>query len=148
MHVWMPSGCYLLAAQTLDHLVRKKQAIYVQHVVVDRLEETGEMVRIHAHDRRSSAPKTFDAARVFLGSGVFPTAKILLKSLQQPNITLTMQDSQYFVLPLLGWYSTSSFAHTKLHTLSQVFIEMTDQALGDYPCTCNSIPITTCMLRH
>jgi choline dehydrogenase-like flavoprotein len=128
-----PQNAIYSTAQTLDHLVRKKQISYVQHVVVDRLEETGEMVRIHAHDRRSGAPQTFDAARVFLGSGVFPTAKILLKSLQQPNATLTMQDSQYFVLPLLGWYRAAAFARAKLHTLSQVFIEMTDQALGDYP---------------
>jgi choline dehydrogenase-like flavoprotein len=128
-----PQDAIYSTAQTLDRLVRKKQISYVQDVVVDRLEETGEMVRIHAHDRISGAPQTFDAARVFLGSGVFPTAKILLKSLQQPNATLTMQDSQYFVLPLLGWYSAAAFARAKLHTLSQVFIEMTDQALGDYP---------------
>jgi choline dehydrogenase-like flavoprotein len=128
-----PQNAIYSAVQTLEHLVRQKQVCYVQNVVVDRLEETGETVRIHAHDRGSGASKTFDAARVFLGSGVFPTAKILLKSLQQPGATLTMRDSQYFLLPLLGWYGAASFLRTDVHTLSQVFIEMTDQALGDHP---------------
>jgi len=128
-----PRNAIYSAAQTLNHLVRKKQASYVKNVVVDRLEEAGEVVRIHGHDRLSGASKTFDAARVFLGSGVLPTAKILLKSLQQPGATLTMRDSQYFLLPLLGFYAASHFSHANLHTLSQVFIEITDQALGYHP---------------
>jgi choline dehydrogenase-like flavoprotein len=128
-----PHNAIYSAAQTLDHLVRKKQVIYVKDVVVDRLEEAGEVVRIHAHDRLSGASKTFDAARVFLGTGVLPTAKILLKSLQQPSATLTMLDSQYFLLPLLGFYGASYFSHANLHTLSQVFIEIVDQALGNHP---------------
>jgi choline dehydrogenase-like flavoprotein len=128
-----PRNAIYSAAQTLHHLMRKKQACYVKNVVVDRIEEAGEMVRIHAHDRLSGASKTFDATRVFLGSGVLPTAKILLKSLQQPGATLTMRDSQYFLLPLLGLYGASYFSRANLHTLSQVFIEITDQALGGYP---------------
>jgi len=128
-----PHNAIYSAAQTLNHLVRKKKVSYVKDVVVDRVEEAGETVRIHAHDRLSGASKTFDAARVFLGTGVLPTAKILLKSLQQPGATLTMRDSQYFLLPLLGFYGASCFSHSNLHTLAQVFIEIVDQALGNHP---------------
>ncbi len=128
-----PHNAIYSAAQTLNHLVHKKQVSYVKNVVVDRVEEAGETVRIHAHDRLSGASQTFDAARVFLGSGVLPTAKILLKSLQQPGATLTMRDSQYFLLPLLGFHGAYYSSQVNLHTLSQVFIEIVDQALGNYP---------------
>lgn len=128
-----PRNAIYSSVQTLNHLVRRKQADYVKNVVVDRLEEAGEVVRIYAHDRLSGESKTFDAARVFLGAGVLPTAKILLKSLRQAGATLIMRDSQYFLLPLLGFYGASYFSHANSHTLSQVFIEITDQALGSYP---------------
>ncbi len=131
-----PHHAIYSAAQTLGQLVRQKQVRYVKNVVVDRVEETGETVRIHAHDRLSGASQTFDAARVFLGCGVIPTAKILLKSLQQPSATLTMRDSLYFLLPLLGFHGASYSSHTNFHTLSQVFIEIVDQALGNYPVHC------------
>jgi choline dehydrogenase-like flavoprotein len=128
-----PHNAIYSAAQTLNHLVRKKQVCYEKNVVVDWVEEVGEMVRIHTHDRLSGTPKTFDADRVFIGAGVLPTAKILLKSFQQPEATLTMRDSQYFLLPLLGFYKASCFSRTNLHTLSQVFIEIVDQELGAHP---------------
>lgn len=128
-----PRNAIYSAGQTLDHLVRKKQANYVKNVVVDRLEEADEVVRIYAHDRLSGASKTFDANRVFLGSGVLPTAKILLESLQQMGATLTMRDSQYFLLPLLGFDSATYSSHANSHTLSQVFIEITDRTLGFNP---------------
>lgn len=128
-----PHNAIYSSAQTLNHLVRKKQVRYLKDVVVDRVEEAGDTVRIHAHDRLSGEPRTFDAARVFIGTGVLPTAKILLKSLQQPDATLTMRDSQYFLLPLLGFYGASQFSHTNLHTLAQVFIDIEDQALGIHP---------------
>jgi choline dehydrogenase-like flavoprotein len=128
-----PHNAIYSAAQTLNHLVRKKQVSYIKNVVVDRIEEIGERVHIHAHDRLSGAPKTFDATRVFLGSGVLPTAKILLKSLKKENATLIMRDSQYFLLPLFGFYSASYLSKTRSHTLSQVFIEIIDQALGYHP---------------
>ena len=131
-----PHHAIYSAAQTLGHMVQKKQVRYVKNVVVDCVEEAGETVRIHAHDRLSGAPHTFAATRVFLGCGVIPTAKILLKSLQQPSATLTMRDSLYFLLPLVGWHSASSSSRVHLHTLAQVFIEIMDQALGNYPVHC------------
>ncbi len=131
-----PHHAIYSAAQTLGHMVQKKQVRYVKNVVVDCVEEAGETVRIHAHDRLSGAPHTFAATRVFLGCGVIPTAKILLKSLQQPSATLTMRDSLYFLLPLVGWHGASSSSRVHLHTLAQVFIEIMDQALGNYPVHC------------
>ncbi len=128
-----PHNAIYSSAQTLNHLMRKKQVWYVKDVVVDRVEEASETVRIYAHDRLSGASKTFDAARVFIGAGVLPTAKILLKSFQQPDAPLTMRDSQYFLLPLFGFYGASHFSRPNLHALAQVFIEIVDQVLSTHP---------------
>src|SRR6202035_3592901 len=46
---------------------------------------------------------------------------------------LTMRDSQYFLLPLFGFYGASHFSLPNLHTLAQVFIEIEDPALGIHP---------------
>ena len=60
--------------------------------------------------------------RVYLGSGVLSTTKILLASLNAYEQTLTLKDNQFFLLPLLRNEGTDDVTREDLFTLAQIFI--------------------------
>lgn len=128
-----PHDVIYKSSHTLDHLVRAGQVTYVRDVVVDALEETGEGVTIKAHGRHSGAAVSFAADTVFVGAGVLSTARIMLNSLPAGDLSLTMRDSQYFLLPLLGRHAAPDIERTGAHTLAQLFIEIFDPQLGPHP---------------
>lgn len=128
-----PHDVIYKSSHTLDQLVGAGQVTYVKDVVVDALEETGDGVEIKAHDHRTGAALSFAASRVFVGAGVLSSARIMLNSLPARDVSLTMRDSQYFLLPLLGRYAAPSLEHVYSHTLAQLFIELFDPELGPYP---------------
>lgn len=128
-----PHDAIYKSSHTLDRLVRADQVTYMKDIVVDALEETGGGVAIKAHDRRSGAALCFAADRVFVGAGALSSARIMLNSLPSRDVSLTMRDSQYFLLPLLGRYPAPSIEHVGAHTLAQIFIEVFDPQLGPHP---------------
>jgi choline dehydrogenase-like flavoprotein len=62
--------------------------------------------------------------RVYLAAGVIPTAQILLRSQSAYNQPLRLQDSQYFLFPLVLARRTRDVQTEPLYTLSQLFIEL------------------------
>ena len=128
-----PHDVIYKSSHTLDQMVRAGQVTYVKDIVVDALEETGDGVEIKAHDRRTGAALSFGAGRVFVGAGVLSSARIMLNSLPARDVSLTMRDSQYFLLPLLSRYAAPSLEQVYSHTLAQIFIEVFDPQLGPYP---------------
>lgn len=106
---------------------------YEKNILVQRVAESGSGVTIFAQDLRDGSPRRFEADRVFIGCGVFQTARIMLQSLEAGDHSLTVHDSQYFLLPILGLRAANGVTAEKLHTLSQVFIEVSDSEVSPYP---------------
>jgi ferredoxin len=119
-----PYSCIYNSADTVRELRRETGFSYQRDVVVTALRENPGQVIIEGHDRRTRAPLSFEAGRVYLAAGVIPTAQILLRSQSAYDQPLCLRDSQYFLFPLVLARRTRGVQTESLYTLSQLFIEI------------------------
>lgn len=126
-----PHGLIYSAEQTLTRLAAERRLQYRSGITVQRVSEKGSQVLIEAVDS-SGKMLELKADRVFLGAGLLNTTTILLRSLQKYNTPVQIQDSQYFLLPLLRFTGTGNVTQEPLHTLSQLFFEIFDEAISPY----------------
>jgi hypothetical protein len=87
---------------------------------VIEFQENDNSVKVVYLDEHGSI-NTLDACRIFFGSGALSTAKIILDSLGIKNKSLSLLDSQYFLLPFLGPSYRDS---EEIQTLAQAFVEI------------------------
>ena len=127
-----PYGCIFNSADTVRQLQCRPGFTYQRDAIVTTLSEAGGRVHIRGFDRRSRAPLALSARRVYLASGVMPTAQILLRSQGDYDQPLRLRDSQYFLFPLLLARGTIGLPAEALHTLSQVFLELNDPAVSPH----------------
>lgn len=118
------------AAFTLRQLRRLPNFRYEPGFVVERLREKDGSVLVEGHDLATLAPRRFEADRLLLGAGVVPSTAILLNSLADLDVRIRIQDSFYFLLPLLRFQSVPDPAREELHTLAQAFIVMRDPTIS------------------
>lgn len=128
-----PRDVIYKSSHTLDALIRARQITYTPHVVVDHLGETDDGVRLSVHDPRDGRAEVIEAERVFVACGGIGTARLMLNSLTTPDTTLTLRDSQYFLLPIVALKGQTGMAKARLHTLAQVFVEIEDERISAYP---------------
>lgn len=121
-----PYGVIYSSSHTLDVLRRHPNFAYRSNIAVDKIVESGQKVSLFAHDVKTRERLQLLGSRVFLACGVLSTTKILLESLEAFNQTVTLQDSSYFLLPLLRFGRTADVSSERLHTLAQVFLEISD----------------------
>jgi choline dehydrogenase-like flavoprotein len=126
-----PYGLIYNTASTLDELRTHSNFTYVKDVVVQRVSEANGKVKIVAQSRSDAQPLFFEASRVYIAAGVLSTTKVLLDSMGAYDRELTLKDSQYFLLPLLRYRGVAGASEERLHTLSQVFIEVFDRELSE-----------------
>lgn len=112
------------ARHTLEDLRRSPGFDYRGGLVVDRVLETADGVRVEARERDSGAPASFLADKVFLACGVLSSTRIVLGSLGAHGRELRLKTNQHFVLPLLRFSSVPGVGEERLHTLAQVFLEL------------------------
>ena len=117
---------------TLDAIRKNKNLTYIPNIVVKNLKEENGKVIIQTRSRTGNKSRSFSAERVFVGSGVVPTAKIMLGSMKVFNEPVFVQDSQHFILPLVRYTRTKGVSEEKLFTLAQLFIEHFDESLDSH----------------
>ncbi|MGD9801166.1 MAG: GMC oxidoreductase [Parvularculaceae bacterium] len=126
-----PYGVIFNAAGEVEKLLRHARFRYAPQKRAVRFEEHGDGVRVTLADARSGASETIDAARLFIGAGVLPTARIVLNSLPGQIERLTLLDSQHLLMPMLHqWAPPADIATTPQNTLAQAFIELSDARLS------------------
>jgi hypothetical protein len=113
-------------AFTLDELIEHPRFQYRPDVMVERFWEEGEAVRIEARSHPDREALSFEGSRLIVASGVLPSAQMVLRSMQAYDTTLSILDSQYFLLPLMRYAGAPGISSDPLHTLAQVFIEIFD----------------------
>lgn len=106
---------------------------YEPGILVERVEETGAGVRLSGYRLGTREPWSMEAARAYLGAGVLPSTRIVLHSREAYEQPLTIKDSQYFLFPMLQAAGTPGVREEALYTLSQLFLELADPALGEHP---------------
>lgn len=113
------------ARHTLERLRADPGFTYRPGAVVRCFEETANGVTLTLADGA-----TIGGARAFLGAGVLETARILLASAPGRG-ALTMKDSQHAFVPLIQrWPNPERPDRGRLHTLTQVFLEIDNQAVS------------------
>jgi len=127
-----PYGYIYNSADTLRELMQQPGFHYEQDVIVRRVSEVGDTALIEGCNRLTRAPFEMKCRRLYLAAGVVPTAQILLHSRNLYDQTIWMKDSQYFLLPLAMINAAGDVRKEQLHTLSQLFLEITDPSVSPY----------------
>ena len=124
------------AAQTVETLRKNPRFRYRPGLIVRSVAEQGDRVIVKTEDQRTGALQELEASRCFLGAGVLGTARIVLESLGWQGRSFRMIDSQYNVLPLLAFHPTRGVEREPLHTLCQMFLEISDPTLSRHNIHC------------
>jgi choline dehydrogenase-like flavoprotein len=119
------------SAHTLTELLLHDNFHYIKDIIVQKVTDQPEGVIVSAVSRESGEKLSFHGSRIYLACGAVSTTKILLESLGAYDRPVKMRDSQWFLIPLLRYRKVSGVANEDLHTLSQVFIELTDSTLSN-----------------
>jgi choline dehydrogenase-like flavoprotein len=117
------------SADALAGLQSNANFQYAPNVIVTRLTESAGRVQITAKSRGPAEPLLFQADRVYLACGPISTSQILLESLEAFDAPLRLLDSCLFLLPLLRLGAAGDVTEERLHTLSQIFLEIADPAV-------------------
>lgn len=127
-----PYGLIYNSVFTLEYLKKHKNFHYIKDVIVKKVKELGDNVKIVAQNRIEGDEKTYEGSRVFLGCGTLSTTKIMLTSMEAYNQDILIKDSQHFILPFLTYKGVGNVTKEKLHSLSQLYIELFDKKLSPY----------------
>ena len=124
-----PYGLIYDASATLAEL-RRSGLHYRSGCIVDRLVEGPRGVSLIGRSLASGDAVRFEAERVYVACGAVATTRLLLASLEAFDRPVLMQDSQYFLLPLLRLRGVPAPRHEALHTLAQLFLELRHPQVG------------------
>jgi choline dehydrogenase-like flavoprotein len=120
-----PYGSIYNAAHTFDRLRRDGSIDYRGGIYVDRLTELDGRVEIAFHERRrAQATGVLSASRVFVACGAVSSTRLVLASGTRSRPAARLQDSQYFVIPMVTAQTASISTATQGNTLAQVFLEL------------------------
>ena len=125
-----PYGLIYSTRATVQALRAVPGFSYQPGLLVRRLTERHADVAIDAVTRDTLEPRRFEASRVYLAAGALASTAILLESLPARPPAMTLRQSDHFLLPLALRRSAGRMATERLHTLSQMFIEVTDAAVA------------------
>jgi choline dehydrogenase-like flavoprotein len=128
-----PYGLIYSARTTLStRLLPSSGFTYIAGVLVRSVSERGGRVIIEAVCRDTQQRRTFEASRVYLAAGVLESTAILLRSMPSPPASVLLRQSDHFLLPLLLRGFRGRVAAERLHTLSQLFIEILDRSVSPH----------------
>jgi choline dehydrogenase-like flavoprotein len=126
-----PYGLIYTSAHSLTELNQFPNFQYLRGYYVERVEEAGHDVMVHARRVESGMTERFSAERVFLGCGTISTTKIILESLGETGREVLARDNQFFLTPLLRSNGVPGVVGEDLHTLSQVCLELFDPVVSE-----------------
>lgn len=128
-----PKNLVFNSASIVAQLASHPRFTYRPGIVVDTVRESGSEVVLDTRTLDGGNHAELRAARVFLGCGPLSTTRIVLASLGAFDREVVMQDSQYYIFPMLRYRSTAGFDREQNHSLAQIFVEMFDKSVS--PCS-------------
>ena len=130
-----PDDLIYSSSQTFADWIAAGHVDYQPGIVVERFRESDGLVEVECRSLAGERQmRTFD--RLFVAAGVIPTASIVLSSLGQFDTPVTGKDSHYFLFPLLRLSGSGDVRREALQTLSQIFIDVTDESWGSAVAHC------------
>lgn len=119
--------------QTLEDLLENGKFRYVGGHKAERLEEGADAVTIHASRIKDGAKAVFTAERVYVGCGALASAMLVAASLPGKSLTLPVVYQPYVMIPLMLLKNFPDAPTERLHTLSQLNIELEDEKISAHP---------------
>lgn len=116
-------GSIYATSHTLQKMIDQKQITYRPYFMVQKMVENKTGITLHIKNTKTGATKTTEYDYVFLGAGAINTARIMLQSTQQFGNSLTMADSQKFIIPILAWQNTPDTLPLTYPTLPALFLD-------------------------
>ena len=126
-----PYGLIYSSSTTLNWLLSNEHFYYYNNIMVEKLVESGDKVKILAKSLISSENLEFEGSIVFLAAGTVSSTRILLQSLEAFYYPLIFKHSDHFQIPLLRFKNTSKITTEEMHTLTQIFIELIDGSISE-----------------
>jgi choline dehydrogenase-like flavoprotein len=114
------------SASTLSRLQTFPNFRYRGGLIVRRLTESADGVRIQAEPSGGGEAVRMTADRVCLAGGVLGSTRVLLESLDAFDRPVPIAYSQYFLVPALSIRAVRGVRSERLHTLAQLFLELKD----------------------
>lgn len=108
--------------QTLEDLKKHPKFQYRTNAIVQSVSENKTSVGLVVN--RNGETERMVGDRVFMACGPILTTRLLLQSLNIFNKSVSMASSQHFVLPWVSYENSKGVETERLHTLSQLFIEL------------------------
>lgn len=128
-----PNSLIYSAKDTLRDLLKNKNFTYIKNVMVEKIKEQGDRIIIFAHHmNQDCAAIEIIANRVFLAAGAVFSTKILLHSLGLFEHSVTLKDSQHFLLPCLMRKIKSNPEKETLHTLTQLVLHLHHSKISNH----------------
>ena len=128
------SGCpfniIYSATDTLRDLKKNKNFSYQDNVKVTRLEEK---VSVIIFAQKEGKDVTFEASRVFVACGPLGTLRLISSSLPDTDNGFLLRYQPYFMLPMLSFRNFRNVSKEKMHTMAQLFIELSDKTISAHP---------------
>jgi len=128
-----PEGLLYNSVSTLNFLKKNKNFTYIDDIEVISLSESKSHVTISSKEFKTQKIRQFQATRVYLAAGVLSTAKILLSSFENNNVSLSIKSSQYFLFPGLITGKLGKNKSSDNHAMSQLFIKIYGSFLKKNP---------------
>jgi choline dehydrogenase-like flavoprotein len=126
-----PYGSIYNSTHTLEALMRRGVLEYRSGIYVDRLTEDEHAVAVDFHRRgRRTETGRLTAARVFVACGAISSTRLMLNSVGPAQSTCSLQDSQYFMVPMLTARAAGVTTATQGNTLAQIFVELDDKRIS------------------
>jgi choline dehydrogenase-like flavoprotein len=130
------SGCpydkIYCSTRSLADFRRNANFVHETDIVIVSVMEAVDKVVARGYRRLTREPVEFQADRMFLACGVIPTTRILLKSRDLFDQPTVVKDSQYFLLPVFLHTRVVDVRAERLHALSQLFIEISDNDISPH----------------
>lgn len=120
-----PYDAIYSSAQTLRELVGRGEVRYSSGLHADRIEESGDTVRVHCHE--VADPHTtmvFEADRVFVACGYVSSTRLVLASTGRDGLGTPFADSLYFLTPMLMTRGARVSTATQGITFAQAYLEV------------------------
>ena len=121
-----PLGSIWSAEQELAELVARPNVRYLPGSYVERFEERATGVEVTFST--PSGIERMSAERLFVGAGVLPTTRLVLRSLDAAGEAVVLRDSQYYTFPMLRLRGARVGVESQGNTLAQAFVELNDAA--------------------
>jgi choline dehydrogenase-like flavoprotein len=130
----------------LEQLKRRGVA-YRQGLVVEAVGESTGGATVQGFDLATSQRVKLPFDAVFLAAGPLNSTRILLRSRGLFDQTVSLKESQKFVLPLLRWRGAPTAAEHPSVTMASVFLELKVPEMSDHWIHAQVIPMNDLVLQ-